>query len=78
MQTLGCPGLFDIPQMIMILLVVSVYAFRKSIPVFFGFLNISLAYWIQIGLMFKLCLGICLNTAFIKDYFEHNKEGMIS
>jgi hypothetical protein len=78
MQTLGQPGLFDIPQMIMILMVFSIYAFRKTIPIPFGFLNIFLAYWIQIALIFKLCLGVCLNTAYIKAWFDHHTGGWLS
>lgn len=62
----------------MILLTLSIYAFRKTVPVPFGFLTMIVAYWIQIALMFKLCLGVCLETELVLFYLKHHTNGRLS
>lgn len=64
--------------MIMILLVLSIYAFRKTVPVPFGFLTMIVAYCIQIALMFKLCLGVILETELVIWYLDHHTNGKLS
>ena len=67
-QTMIFNGLFDIPQLFMILFLVSFYAYRKTFFVTYGLLIHFVAYYIQFALTLKMVYGIASGTSYAKEY----------
>jgi hypothetical protein len=78
MQTMAYNALFDLPQLILILVCIAFFAFRKSFPIQFNLLNFFIAYFFQFSLMVKLVTGIAMKVDFIKEYLSDNPEAKIS
>mmetsp|Transcript_34734 Transcript_34734/g.53327 ORF Transcript_34734/g.53327 Transcript_34734/m.53327 type:complete len:447 (-) Transcript_34734:8731-10071(-) len=76
LQTMGFNGLFDIPQLFLILLMLAFYAFRKSYYVGFGKFIFFSAYYIHFALLLKLTLGILLRIDFVKDYIQQHEKAV--
>lgn len=65
-------ALFDLPQLILILVSVAFWSYRKSFYVMYGLLTFFIAYYFQIALMIKLIIGVAMNVDFIKEYLLDN------
>ena len=65
-------ALFDLPQLILILVSVAFWSYRKSFYVMYGLLTFFIAYYFQIALMIKLIIGVAMNVDFIKEYLSDN------
>lgn len=61
-QTMGFNGLFDVPSLLFLLVSVSLYAYRKSFPVFFGSLQICFAYYVKFSIFIKIIVSILIRT----------------
>ena len=72
MQTMAFNALFDLPQLILILVSVAFWSYRKSFYVMYGLLTFFIAYYFQIALMIKLIIGVAMNVDFIKEYLLDN------
>lgn len=72
MQTMAYNALFDLPQLILILISIAFFAFRKSFSVQFNLLNFFIVYFFQFSLMVKLVVGIAMKVNFIKEYLAEN------
>ena len=57
MHSMSFNGLFDIPQLFLIITLASLYAYRKEMPVVYGFLTFGIAYYIQFALTLKMIYG---------------------
>ena len=74
MQSMGFNGLFDIPQLFMILLVIASYAFRKVFPIGYAKFNVFLVYYISYALVVKFCYGILSHINYIDYKLENNQD----
>lgn len=59
---MGFNGLFDVPSLLFLLVSVSLYAYRKSFPVFFGSLQICFAYYVKYSIFIKIIMSILIRT----------------
>lgn len=59
---MGFNGLFDVPSLLFILVSVSLYAYRKSFPVFFGSLQIFFAYYVKFSIFIKIIVSIMIRN----------------
>lgn len=78
MQTMAYNALFDLPQLILILISIAFFAFRKSFAVQFNLLNFFIVYIFQFTLMVKLVVGIAMKVPFIKEYLSDYPDDKIS
>ena len=64
-QSMGFNGLFDLPQLLFILLTLGAYAFRRRYYAAYGLSNFALASYIQLALTVKLLYGIVIRIEFV-------------
>jgi hypothetical protein len=67
---MGFNGLFDIPSLLFLLVSVSLYAYRKSFPVFFGSLQICFAYYVKFSIFIKIIMSVFLRNAIVNNMIE--------
>jgi hypothetical protein len=67
---MGFNGLFDIPSLLILLVSVSLYAYRKSFPVFFGSLQIVFAYFVKFSILIKIIMSILIRTPAVNNVIK--------
>ena len=67
-------GLFDIPALSMILLLMTVYAFRKSYVRGYGLYVIFLVFYIHFAAFFNLVFSVLTEIDFVKTYMITNQN----
>ena len=67
-------GLYDLPQLLLILTVFGFFAFRKLYHVEYGFLTFVVAYYFQLALTIKALYLIAVQVPFVKSWMTTNKE----
>jgi predicted branched-subunit amino acid permease len=65
---MGFNGLFEIPQLFMILVLASFYAYRKNLLVTYGLLIVFVAYYIQFALTMKILYALAMSITNVKDF----------
>jgi len=71
---MGFNGLFDLPQLFMILCIMSAFVFRQMIRVQFGYSLVFLSIYIQTALTLKIVYLIAIQIDFVDDYIKENFE----
>ena len=74
LQSMGFNGLFDLPQLFMILLLMAFFSFRKSYKVEYGMACIFISFYIQYALTLKLIYGVLVQIVYVKNYMDKNYE----
>jgi hypothetical protein len=73
-QSMGFNGLFDLPQLFFILLVLGAYAFRKRYYSLYGFSCLGLACYIHMALTVKVLYAIIIRIEFVTILMTEHEE----
>lgn len=74
LESLGFNGMFDIPAFFIMLILGSIYAFRKSFYQMFGQLKLFSIQYIQFMITFKIVLMILLKIDMVENFMIDNTE----
>ena len=74
LQSMGFNGLFDLPQLFMILCILSLFVFRQQFRITFGFSLVFLSLYIQLAVTIKIIYIIAIEIDFVEMYFRDNYE----
>jgi hypothetical protein len=74
LQSMGFNGLFDLPQLFMILLLMAFFSFRKSYKVEYGLGCIFLSFYIQYALTLKLLYNVLIKINYVQDFMDQNSK----
>lgn len=67
-------GIFDIPALLMILILMSSYALRKSFFKAYGLYVIFIVWYIQLAMLIKLTTAVLFDIDYVEDYLQEHKE----
>lgn len=74
LESLGFNGMFDIPAFFFMLVLGSIYSFRKSFYQMFGQLKLFSIQYIQVMIMIKIILMILLKIDMVENFMIDNTE----
>jgi hypothetical protein len=67
-------GIFDIPALVMILVLMSSYALRKSFFKAYGLYVLFIVWYIQLAMLIKLTMAVLFDIDYVEDYLQDHKE----
>lgn len=70
-------GLFDVPSMVFILILLSFYALRKSFAVQYAVYAFFLAHYLHISLLLQLLFTILTDIDIIESYFQKHRDSQL-
>lgn len=74
LQSMGFNGVFDLPTLFMILVLKSLYAFRKSYFVFYQTFSLFVLYYIQFTVVLKLLYSILTGIGYVEEFMQDRSQ----
>lgn len=70
-------GLFDIPALIMILILFSFYAFRNSIPRMFGLYTVSIIFYMHFTAFINISIQLLTEMTYVISWMDKNQDSTL-
>jgi len=70
LQSMSFNGLFDLPSIFCLLMLVAFYVYRKTLKLQYGLTTFFISIWIQYACTIKYIYMVLIQINVIKDYLE--------